>query len=75
MESQGHTLFIVDGAYVFLGALTLISATNRRFDSVILTKEKLKIIDDFIQTRINRIINEKHWITAEENVKTAESRT
>ena len=48
MESQGHTLFIVDGAYVFLGALTLISATNRRFDSVILTKEKLKIIDDFI---------------------------
>ena len=31
MESKGHTLFIVDGAYVTMGARTLIEATNRKF--------------------------------------------
>jgi len=55
-------MMVVDGAYVFLGCRKLIESTQRR---LILTAEKLTIIDNYIQSRIKKTINEKHFITAE----------
>lgn len=38
-------MLVVDGAYVFLGARDLVNKTNRK---LILTEDKIKMIDDYI---------------------------
>ena len=63
---------VVDGAYLFMAAKDISNRTNRK---LIMTKEKFEILDNYIQSRINRKMNEKHFITAEDSLKTAESRT
>ena len=62
-------MIVVDGAYVFMGARDLITKTQRKLK--LLNPEKLKIMKEFIQTKINRKISEAHWITAEDNIETA----
>ena len=41
-----YSLMVVDGAYVVLGARDISQKTNRK---LILTEEKLKLIDEYIQ--------------------------
>ncbi len=67
-QKLGHVMMVVDGAYVFLGCRKLTEQTKCRLT---LTTEKLAIIDNYIQSRIKRTIDEKHFITAEVDKSTS----
>ena len=66
-------MMVVDGAYVFMGARDLITKTQRKIKLV--QEDKIRIMKEYIQTKIDRKINEGHWVTAEDNIQTAKSRS